>query len=149
MKSPSSVPTAPLSTGTLCARAGITRGALRTYEAIGLIEPARRSAAGYRQYTGDAVDRLAVIRSAKAMGLTLQEIRELLPLLDPERYSRAKLLALVKKHVARLDDQLQQLGAIRQVLQSVLVDPDKLTDPDCDLLAELANTVAPKRKKKA
>jgi MerR family transcriptional regulator, copper efflux regulator len=129
---------APLSTGGLCARAGITRGALRTYEAIGLIEPTRRSAAGYREYAADAVDRLAVIRSAKAMGLTLQEIRELLPLLEPERYARAKLLALVKKHVARLDAQLQQLSAIRDVLQSVMVDPDRLTSPDCDLVAELA-----------
>jgi MerR family transcriptional regulator, copper efflux regulator len=140
MKKTARAATAPLSTGGLCERAGITRGALRTYEALGLIEPTRRSAAGYREYTADAVDRLAVIRSAKAMGLTLQEVRELLPLIEPERYSRATLLALVKKHLARLDAQLLQLNAIRDVLRSVLADPDKLTSPDCDLVAELTCT---------
>jgi MerR family transcriptional regulator, copper efflux regulator len=149
MKNSPRAATAPLSTGGLCERAGITRGALRTYEALGLIEPTRRSAAGYREYTADAVDRLAVIRSAKAMGLTLQEVRELLPLLEPERYSRAKLLALVKKHLARLDVQMAQLAAIRQVLSAVMTDPDRLTSPDCDLVAELAGTAAQPKKGKS
>lgn len=140
--------TAPLSTGELCARAQVTRGALRTYEAMGLLEPLRRSDAGYRKYAPDAIDRLAVIRSAKAMGLTLNEIRELLPLLDPEGYSRPRLLAMVKRHVAAIDARMAQLQAIRRVLGSVLADPDKLTDPHCDLLAELAQTASPPTAKK-
>jgi DNA-binding transcriptional MerR regulator len=128
---------AALSSGELCRVAGVTRGVLRTYEALGLIEAAR-TPAGYRLFAPSTVERLAVIQAAKAVGLTLIEARELLPLLEPGRFGRPRLLAAVRKHYAALGERIEHLVAIREVLASVLADPDKLIDPDCNLMAELA-----------
>jgi MerR family transcriptional regulator, copper efflux regulator len=132
-----------LSTGQLCARAQVTRGTLRTYEALGLIEPMQRSAAGYRLYAIDLPERLAVIRAAKAMGLTLRDIREQLPLLEPDAPARPKLLALVKKHVAALNAQIEHLQAIQRVFAQVLANPAILTDPGCDITDELVRAAPP------
>ncbi|GAA4756282.1 hypothetical protein GCM10023328_45020 [Modestobacter marinus] len=50
---------------------------LRSYEREGLL-PADRTAVGYRDYGPPAVDRLALIGTAKHPGLPLAEIRQLL-----------------------------------------------------------------------
>ncbi|HEX4830881.1 MAG TPA: MerR family transcriptional regulator [Trebonia sp.] len=62
----------------LARRTGIPATTLRFYESAGLL-PAARTAAGYRVYGPDAVERLAFITAAKRLGLALEEIAELLP----------------------------------------------------------------------
>ena len=47
------------------------------YERRGLLEPAARSEAGYRLYGEEEAARLDFIKRAKLLGLTLEEIREL------------------------------------------------------------------------
>src|SRR6266550_1365627 len=63
--------------GDIARSAGIRTSAIRYYEQIGLL-PAPRRIHGRRQYTEDALLRLAVIRFARDNGFTLQEIRRLL-----------------------------------------------------------------------
>src|SRR5580698_6845477 len=58
-----------------CARrTGLTVRTLRLYEQNGLIEPLR-SAKGWRRYGPEALQRLNVIVTLKAFGLTLEQIR--------------------------------------------------------------------------
>src|SRR5712691_12677897 len=52
----------------------------RYYERRGLVPTPRRTPAGYRQYTDDAVARLRFIKHAQELGFSLQEIQELLAL---------------------------------------------------------------------
>lgn len=61
----------------LASRSGLRATTLRFYEQEGLL-PAARSKSGYRVYDDAAVDRLRFIVTAKRLGLTLPEIRELL-----------------------------------------------------------------------
>jgi len=68
----------PLRVGDLARRTGKTVRALHLYEEIGLLEPARRSEAGYRLYSGDSVTRVEWITRLQDAGLSLPEIRELL-----------------------------------------------------------------------
>src|SRR2546426_185199 len=70
--------------GELAKLAGISTSALRYYEEAGLLGPARRTEAGYRIYGSEAVGRLQFVQRAKALGLSLQEVRQLLasPLAD-------------------------------------------------------------------
>jgi MerR family redox-sensitive transcriptional activator SoxR len=87
-----------LSIGELAQRAGLRATAIRYYESVGLLTPARR-AGGRRRYDEAAVERLAFIRAAQGLGFSLGEIGALiaqdapaLPL--PERWqamARAKL----------------------------------------------------------
>jgi DNA-binding transcriptional MerR regulator len=50
------------------------------YERRGLLEPPPRSEAGYRLYGAEEVARLEFVKRAKLLGLTLEEIRELVAL---------------------------------------------------------------------
>ncbi|MBE1532682.1 MerR family transcriptional regulator [Actinomadura algeriensis] len=62
----------------LAERTGVPATTLRYYEDAGLL-PAGRTPAGYRTYGDEAVRRLAFIGAGKHLGLSLDEIRELLP----------------------------------------------------------------------
>ena len=61
----------------LARRGGVSTATLRFYEEQGLLAPATRTGAGYREYDGAAVHRLGFIRRAKALGLSLREVRSL------------------------------------------------------------------------
>jgi DNA-binding transcriptional MerR regulator len=79
---------------------GVPATTLRFYESVGLL-PAERTPAGYRVYDDTAVDRLTFIASAKHLGLSLDEIRELLDTRDRDVCDRriAELSAF-NRHLA-------------------------------------------------
>jgi len=66
--------------GELAAAAGVSVKAVRYYEEIGVLAPPARTSSGYRDYDIEACDRLAFIRAARAVGLTLGEIRGIVAL---------------------------------------------------------------------
>jgi MerR family redox-sensitive transcriptional activator SoxR len=57
-------------------KVGLRTSAIRYYEQIGILEPARR-VSGQRRYDETVLYRLAVIRRAQEVGFTLDEIRQL------------------------------------------------------------------------
>ena len=67
-----------LTIGGLAQRSQVSRDTLRFYERRRLLSAPRRSPSGYRLYTEDDADRVRFIRRAQAMGLTLEDIQELL-----------------------------------------------------------------------
>jgi len=64
--------------GELGARHGLSTATLRYYESLGLLGEAERSPSGYRLFNSDDDDRLRFILRAKALDLSLEEIRSLL-----------------------------------------------------------------------
>jgi DNA-binding transcriptional MerR regulator len=71
-----------LTVSDLGAEVGLSAATVRYYERLGLLPAPERSAAGYRQYHQDAVERLRFIKSAQRLGLRLREIAELLAICD-------------------------------------------------------------------
>ncbi len=69
-----------LTRGKLAKRSGVNIETLRYYEKRNLIDPPRRSEAGYRLYTPADILRIRFIKNAQKLGFTLKEIRELLKL---------------------------------------------------------------------
>ena len=69
-----------LKVGEVARLTGLTVKTLHHYEEEGLAEPAGRSEAGYRLYGEEEVARLKFIKRAKLLGLTLEEIKELVSL---------------------------------------------------------------------
>ncbi|MEH0419772.1 MerR family transcriptional regulator [Streptomyces sp. B21-083] len=61
--------------GEAAAAAGTTPRALRLYEARGLLQPPPRPSSGQREYGSAEVERVRVIRSLLALGLTLEDLR--------------------------------------------------------------------------
>jgi MerR family redox-sensitive transcriptional activator SoxR len=73
-----------LTIGTLSQRSGVAPSALRFYEQEGLIR-AIRTPKGQRRYARDTLRRVAFIRVAQRVGLSLEEIREALASLPEQR----------------------------------------------------------------
>ena len=68
--------------GELAEAAGTTTKTLRFYEDQGLLPPAERTAAGYRDYTPDALARVDFIHRGQTAALTLAQIRQILDVRD-------------------------------------------------------------------
>ncbi|WP_028104205.1 MerR family transcriptional regulator [Pseudoduganella violaceinigra] len=99
--------------GELAEATGISRDTLRFYEKRGLLV-ARRSANGYRDYPPEAADWLRYIRTAQALGFTLQEIEADLPLLTaPATDSAAALRAALQGKLAEIDRRIDGLQSLR------------------------------------
>ena len=69
-----------LKVGEVARLTGLSVKTLHHYEEEGLARPAGRSETGYRLYGEEEVARLRFIRRAKLLGLTLEEIKELVSL---------------------------------------------------------------------
>ncbi|MEV5642686.1 MerR family transcriptional regulator [Streptomyces flaveolus] len=64
--------------GELAERAGVTVKTVRFYSDRGLLPEASRSAGGHRRYGPEALGRLRLIRSLRALGLAVSEVRRVL-----------------------------------------------------------------------
>jgi len=69
-----------LTIGELAKRGQVNRETVRYYERRRLLPPPSRSMSGYRIFSDEALRRLRFIRHAKALGFSLNEIKELLGL---------------------------------------------------------------------
>lgn len=68
--------------GEVTERVGLSFRTVRHYDEAGLVVPSGRTAGGFRLYTDDDIDRLALIKRMKPLGFSLEEMRELLALRD-------------------------------------------------------------------
>jgi MerR family redox-sensitive transcriptional activator SoxR len=109
-----------LAIGEVAARSGMAPSALRYYEQEGLIT-AVRTAGGARRYPRGVLRRLAVIRAARNVGLSLTEIRSALETLPAERPPSATDWARLSKDWRdRLDEQIAALVQLRDGLSSCI-----------------------------
>lgn len=101
-------------------RSGFAASALRYYESQGLIE-ASRSSGGQRRYERGVLRRLAFIRAASNVGLTLEEIRDELGRLPRGRTpTRADWQRITRHWRSRLDEQIAALERLRDGLDSCI-----------------------------
>jgi MerR family redox-sensitive transcriptional activator SoxR len=102
--------------GEMAKRAGLAASALRFYEAEGLI-PGGRSASGRRQYPAHVLRRLAFIRAAQRMGLSLPEVRAALARLPEARTpTKADWEQLSRSWLPLLDARIAELQRLRDKL---------------------------------
>jgi MerR family redox-sensitive transcriptional activator SoxR len=106
----------PLSIGQLAKRSGVAASALRFYEAEGLLSGSR-SAGGHRQYPRQALRRIAFIRAAQTVGLSLPQIKAALATLpDARTPTKADWARLSASWAPLLDARIAALQQLRQRL---------------------------------
>jgi MerR family redox-sensitive transcriptional activator SoxR len=109
-----------LTIGVLARRAGVAASALRFYEAEGLIT-STRTAGKQRQFARETLRRVAFIRAAQRVGLSLGDIRHSLASLPQGRTPTARdWERLSREWVPLLDAQLAQLQRLRAQLTSCI-----------------------------
>jgi DNA-binding transcriptional MerR regulator len=132
----------------LASRTGTTPATLRFYEQEGLL-PAARSAAGYRRYGEDAVERLEFVADAKRLGLSLGDIRELLAAWDEGECAilRDRLRPLLESRIAEAQRQANEaatlMGQLTRALSHLAAPPVAgRCDPGCCLTVSGADAAA-------
>ena len=109
-----------LGIGEVARRAGFAASALRYYESEGLISGAR-SEGGQRRYPRSVLRRLAFIRAAQNVGLSLDEVRAALATLPDSRApTKADWARLSSSWRGRLDEQIAGLVALRDGLSTCI-----------------------------
>jgi MerR family redox-sensitive transcriptional activator SoxR len=112
--------TDPLTIGEVEQRSGFATSALRFYERQGLIR-ASRTTGNQRRYPRSVLRRLAFIRAARNVGLTLDEISDALATLPEGRTpTKADWARLSQSWRDRLDEQIAALEQLRQGLTSCI-----------------------------
>jgi MerR family redox-sensitive transcriptional activator SoxR len=107
--------------GVVAARSGMAASALRYYEDQGLLPAATRTPGGARRYPRTVLRRLAVIRAARNMGLSLPEIRTAMVGLPADRPPSSQDWArLSREWRDRLDEQIAALTELRDGLTSCI-----------------------------
>jgi MerR family redox-sensitive transcriptional activator SoxR len=111
---------AELTIGDLSERSGIATSAIRYYEDRGLVT-SRRTTGNQRRYERPMLRRLAFIRTAQRVGLSLEEIEAALATLPSSRTpTKADWSRLSRGWRPRLDAQIAQLERLRDTLDSCI-----------------------------
>ena len=106
--------------GELAQRAGVSIDTVRYYERQGLLPEPARQASGYRSYVSGDVGRLQFVRRAKALGFTLEEIRDLLALSGRRDDDMGGLKTAATEKLADVETKLAELTRIRDGLQTLI-----------------------------
>lgn len=109
-----------ISIGDVVRRSGFAASALRYYETEGMIA-AHRSPGGQRRYERSVLRRLAFIRAASNVGLSLDEIRDEMSRLPSNRTPTKADWQRISRHWrGRLDEQIAALERLRDGLDSCI-----------------------------
>jgi MerR family transcriptional regulator, redox-sensitive transcriptional activator SoxR len=109
-----------LSVGQVAARSGVAVSSIHFYERKGLIK-GRRSGSNQRRFPREVLRRVAVIKAAQRVGISLNSIREAFRSLPQERIPTAKdWEALSTDWRADLDDRIVRLTRLRDELSNCI-----------------------------
>lgn len=113
------IPTA-LTVGDVARRSGVAVSTLHFYEAQGLIA-STRSGGNQRRYSRDVLRRVAFIRTAQRVGISLADIRSALQTLpDGRTPTRADWTRLSASWREELDARIEQLKKLRDTLDDCI-----------------------------
>jgi len=119
---------------------------IRYYEKIGMLPQPRRTEGGHRLYTEDHLRRLKFIRRARALGFSLDDIRNLLALSGGRRKSCAKVRAMAQDHLTEIRGKIEDLRSMETVLENLVERCAGKTVPECPIIDSLYRDSVPRRR---
>lgn len=141
----------PLLVGQFARHAGVKADTVRFYERAGLLPRPERTAAGYRAYPPEAMNRLRFIRQAQALGLTLEEIKRVLRMRDSGALPCDYVIELAARRLREVERELTGLQVVRDSLRRYVRHWKRTANPDacaaaqfCNLIEEIELNLAPK-----
>lgn len=145
----------------LAHRVGVPTSTVRYYERIGLVPTPRRTTSGYRDYDDASVARLEFVHRARSLGLTCEQVAEVLPIWDgincAATHEKVSELVEVKRaeirdRIGELERFAEQLDAVRDTLQESPPPESCLPDLSCcmpttEVSGESAVELVPRRRR--
>jgi Cu(I)-responsive transcriptional regulator len=111
---------------------------VRFYEKSGLLPPPARTQNNYRSYGNNHLQRLSFIRRARQLGMSLDNVRELLELADDEERSCEAVDAIASAHLVDIERKLADLNQMAAELRRVIGQCHKGRVSDCLIIETLA-----------
>ena len=129
--------------GEASARSQISAKMIRYYESVGLIRPAARTAAGYRDYAQSDVETLRFVQRARTLGFSVKEIGDLLALWSDRSRASAEVKAIARRHIDDIDRRVAEMQSMRATLATLVACCAGDERPDCPILDDLAGGAQP------
>lgn len=118
---PTELLTQLLRIGEVAKRSGLSVKTIRYYEEIGLLGPTvERSESGYRLFEPQALNRLAFIRRAQSLGLSLIEIAKILEVHDQGELPCGEVKQHLETRLETLSEQIEALEILQSELKGIL-----------------------------
>lgn len=114
--------------GELAGQLRLNPRTIRYYESIGLLPEPERTESGYRDYDDQAAELLTFIKTAQRLGITLDEIREILALRDRGERPCGYVRDVLHRQVGEIDDRIAELRQLRRELVTLEDLVDELPD---------------------
>lgn len=103
--------------GELAERLDLNPRTIRFYEGAGVLPEPERTSSGYRDYDESDVDRLKFVKLAQSLGLSLDEISEVLAFRDRGEPPCDYVAQVIRHKAEEIDHQIEQLQRLRGELR--------------------------------
>lgn len=116
----------------LAEQVGVPTSTVRYYERIGLLGAPERTSGGYRDYDEDAATRLLFVHRARRMGLSCEQVADLLPVWGGAdcASARDRVEALIEDKQAEIAARIAELREFAAQLDQVRAEIDASPAPD-------------------
>ncbi len=112
---------ASLKIGQVAAAAGLPVRTVRYYESLGLLKPTvQRSESSYRLFHPAVLGRLAFIRRCQSLGLSLEEIRQILQLYDRGEQPCPEIRQHLQEKLWQIEERMAELQTLKGQIESLL-----------------------------
>ncbi|MGV1955526.1 MerR family transcriptional regulator [Agrobacterium sp. 22-214-1] len=108
-----------LTIGELAKATGTNVSTIRYWEQTGLLAPSGRSEGNQRRYTKDEQDRLAFIRHARDLGLSVDAIRDLIDLSERPDMPSMEADRIAAEQLAEIREKIQRLKMLETELVQI------------------------------
>ena len=127
-----------LTIGGLSERTGVNIETIRYYERIGLLPAPCRSEGRHRLYDGSLVQRLQFVRRSRELGISIEEIRALLRLVDQGGLACSEAKNITVSHLAEIRGKIADLKKLERVLTQMAMSCEGNRLPECPILETLS-----------
>jgi DNA-binding transcriptional MerR regulator len=127
------------SIGDLSRRTGVKVPTIRYYEQMGLIDAPERSEGNQRRYGRPELERLAFIRHARDLGISIEAIRELIDLSGHAERPCADADRIAKEQLSSVRDRIARLQRLEKELERIATCCTGETVGDCYVIRALSD----------
>ena len=105
--------------GELSSATGVAVPTIRFYERAGLLASAARQTNGYREFGSSAIERLRFVQGCRTLGITLADVKRLVPLLEQRRNDCAAISATIDHHLQQVRGRIAELRELENKLDGL------------------------------
>lgn len=106
--------------GQVATKSGVPIKTIRFYEEIGLLSSENRTNGGFRIFSVTVLNRLAFIKRAQSLGMTLQEIKEFLDIRDQGSYPCNAIRERIQAKISDINSHITELTLLKHHLLEIL-----------------------------